>query len=275
MRWMTWRTEVFTTYKFGVSSHSHRQFLFILIKVIFLLTYSCLSATKWCKSTWMPSCELPIGCAFYHSDTFPVRFRSLRTKVMHLCILIKPKKGFLSLVCVRWVISLYLFWLVIAGVLNNTHTSLGRALMRLWLLRPSLSLDVIRARHDAVECFLKPENQPTSNTLHGHLKGIKNVPRMLGVLKTDRAKVPDWQGLLKVCHNLVAADRSLLYHHSLEKFTIICVLLKETLSELHSASHVEIVKKVRVRHKSFPLCRRCSSLFQLWTLPKSGISEQR
>ncbi|KAF5369357.1 hypothetical protein D9758_002767 [Tetrapyrgos nigripes] len=114
--------------------------------------------------------------------------------------------------------------LSLAGVLNNTHTSLGRALMRLWLLRPSLSLEVIRARHDAVECFLTPENQPTSGTIHGHLKGIKNVPRMLAVLSTDRAKISDWQGLLK--------------------FTIICVLLKETLSELHSASHVEIIKKL-------------------------------
>ncbi|THV00846.1 hypothetical protein K435DRAFT_750810 [Dendrothele bispora CBS 962.96] len=114
--------------------------------------------------------------------------------------------------------------LSLAGVLNNTHTSLGRALMRMWLLRPSLSLNTIRARHDAVECFLSVENLSIINSLHGHLKGIKNIPRMLGILKTGHAKVSDWQGLVK--------------------FTVICVMLKETLSELHDAGSIEIVKKV-------------------------------
>jgi DNA mismatch repair protein MSH5 len=34
--------------------------------------------------------------------------------------------------------------------------------------------------------------------MHNHLKGIKNVPRMLGLLKMGRAKLSDWQGLVKV-----------------------------------------------------------------------------
>ncbi|KAK7469304.1 hypothetical protein VKT23_003788 [Stygiomarasmius scandens] len=88
--------------------------------------------------------------------------------------------------------------LSLAGVLDNTHTSLGRALMRVWLLRPSLSLNTIRARHDAIDCFLKAENHSATNALHSHLKGIKNVPRMLNILKTGRAKVSDWQGLVKI-----------------------------------------------------------------------------
>lgn len=84
------------------------------------------------------------------------------------------------------------------GTLNGTKTSLGRSLMRTWFLRPSLSLEVINARHDAVACFSDSENLVSANAMHGHLKGIKNVPRILGIMRMGRAKVSDWQGLVKV-----------------------------------------------------------------------------
>lgn len=75
---------------------------------------------------------------------------------------------------------------------------MGRSLLRTWLLRPSLSISVIRSRQDAVACFLRSENVATSNTMHNHLKGLKNVPRLLGLIKDGRAKLSDWQGLVKV-----------------------------------------------------------------------------
>ncbi|KAE9400467.1 hypothetical protein BT96DRAFT_965335 [Gymnopus androsaceus JB14] len=114
--------------------------------------------------------------------------------------------------------------LSLAGILNVTNTSLGRTLMRSWLLRPSLSLSVINARHDAVACFLRPENITTAKTLNGYLKGIKNVPRMLGILRSGKAKVIDWQVLLK--------------------FTLLCAMLKEAVVELHEASNLDIVQKL-------------------------------
>ena len=84
------------------------------------------------------------------------------------------------------------------GILNNTKTTLGHALMREWLLRPSTSLDVIRARHDAVACFLRPENLATAGVMHAQLKGIKNIPKILAVMKAGRARISDWQSLVKV-----------------------------------------------------------------------------
>lgn len=75
---------------------------------------------------------------------------------------------------------------------------MGRSLLRTWLLRPSLSISVICARQDAVVCFLRSENLVVSNTMHNHLKGLKNVPRILGLMKDGRAKLSDWQGLVKV-----------------------------------------------------------------------------
>lgn len=88
--------------------------------------------------------------------------------------------------------------LIIIGILNHTRSALGRSLMRTWFLRPLLSLQVIKERHDAVECFMRPENQVPSSTIHAHLKGIKNLPRILSTMKSGRAKLPDWQGLVKV-----------------------------------------------------------------------------
>jgi len=70
--------------------------------------------------------------------------------------------------------------------------------MRTWLLRPLLSLPLIKERHDAVECFTKPENQVPSDTIHAHLKGVKNLPRILSTMKSGRAKLSDWQALVKV-----------------------------------------------------------------------------
>ncbi|KDR82897.1 hypothetical protein GALMADRAFT_220895 [Galerina marginata CBS 339.88] len=110
------------------------------------------------------------------------------------------------------------------GILNNTKTTLGRSLLRTWLLRPSLSLSEIRSRHDAVECFMRSENVATANILHNHLKGVKNIPRVMGLMKDGKAKLTDWQCLVK--------------------FTFHATMLRDSLSELHKASNVDVVKKL-------------------------------
>ncbi|KAF8645267.1 hypothetical protein AX16_008091 [Volvariella volvacea WC 439] len=110
------------------------------------------------------------------------------------------------------------------GILNNTRTALGRSLLRTWFLRPSLSLSVIQARHDAVACFTSPENTVTVTSMHNHLKGVKNVPRILGVMRTGKARLADWQGLVK--------------------FTFYAAMLRETIIELHQAGDVDIVQRL-------------------------------
>ncbi|KIK07942.1 hypothetical protein K443DRAFT_128726 [Laccaria amethystina LaAM-08-1] len=110
------------------------------------------------------------------------------------------------------------------GTLNGTKTTLGRALLRTWLLRPSLSLSVINDRHEAVECFMRLENLATATLMHNHLKGIKNMPRILSVLRTGRGKLVDWQGFVK--------------------FTFHTTMLRDTLMELRHASGVDIIKKL-------------------------------
>ena len=85
------------------------------------------------------------------------------------------------------------------GILDTTRTSLGRFLLRQWLLRPSLSLDVVNSRHDAVECLSRPDNISTGRTIAGHLKGLKNVPRVLKMVGRGLATVDQWIGVVKVC----------------------------------------------------------------------------
>ena len=61
-----------------------------------------------------------------------------------------------------------------------------------------MSLSIIRSRHDAVDCFSLSENIITANAMHNHLKGLKNVPRIMSQMRSGRAKLSDWQGLVKV-----------------------------------------------------------------------------
>jgi DNA mismatch repair protein MSH5 len=88
---------------------------------------------------------------------------------------------------------------VLSGTLDYTKTALGRSLLRTWLLRPSLSLATISARHDAVTCFIDPQNFAVTGTMHTHLNGIKNVPKIFGAVRGGRGKLADWQAIVKVC----------------------------------------------------------------------------
>lgn len=97
------------------------------------------------------------------------------------------------------------------GILDNTTASLGRSLLRTWLLRPSLSISVITARHDAVASFIRPENLVTAAAIHIHLKGIRNIPRILGAMRNGKAGIGEWQGLLKVGDFFKAEIFLLLY----------------------------------------------------------------
>lgn len=128
------------------------------------------------------------------------------------------------------------------GILNSTKMTLGRLLMREWLLRPSTSLEVIQARHDAVACFLRPENLATSGVMHAQLKGVKNIPKILGVMKAGKGKVSDWQVLVKVCSNNSSGDAH--GNRLLRQFTFHALMLRDALTELNHTSGVPILKKV-------------------------------
>ncbi|GAA5944527.1 hypothetical protein JCM3775_003284 [Rhodotorula graminis] len=81
------------------------------------------------------------------------------------------------------------------GIVNIARTPLGKLLMRQWFIRPSLELDVIEARHDAVECFIRDENQPAIDAVEANFKHIKNVRRVLKAIASGDGSLSDWQAI--------------------------------------------------------------------------------
>jgi DNA mismatch repair protein MSH5 len=84
------------------------------------------------------------------------------------------------------------------GILNNTRTYLGRGLLYQWMLRPSTSMSVIGARHEAISCFLRADNIGVSDAMHGHIKGLGNIARAIHMLKMGKGGLREWQALVKV-----------------------------------------------------------------------------
>ncbi|PIL22345.1 hypothetical protein GSI_15033 [Ganoderma sinense ZZ0214-1] len=140
------------------------------------------------------------------------------------------------------------------GILNGTKTTLGRALMREWFLRPSISLEVINARHDAVACFLRPDNTSTKNAMQGHLNGTKNVPRVFGAIRTGKAKVSDWQALVK--------------------FAFHALLLRDALSELKGAGGIEIVCKLLKALDVSSFCQLGNAVNEIIDWEESAIANR-
>ncbi|KZV73807.1 hypothetical protein PENSPDRAFT_648571 [Peniophora sp. CONT] len=110
------------------------------------------------------------------------------------------------------------------GILNQTKTTLGYAMLKTWLLRPSLPIPIITARHDAVACFTRAENFDVAFIMHNHLKGMKPVPKVLASIRAGRATATEWQGLMK--------------------FSYDATMLRDKLSELSGGAEVEIVRKL-------------------------------
>lgn len=92
----------------------------------------------------------------------------------------------------------------ILGILDFTKTNFGRALLRQWCLRPSLSIPEIEGRHDAISCFNRGENIPIANTMHSQLKGLKNATRAFSRIKSGKSTTMEWQTIVKVSQLIIS-----------------------------------------------------------------------
>ncbi|TPX68056.1 hypothetical protein SpCBS45565_g03372 [Spizellomyces sp. 'palustris'] len=109
------------------------------------------------------------------------------------------------------------------GIMDTTKTPMGRALLRQWFLRPSMSTDVIRERHTAVGYFLRPDIQFAMNQLRGSLKHVKNIPKILTKMRTH-ASIVEWQAILK--------------------FSYYALKIRSDLRELGADVKIPIVRKI-------------------------------
>ncbi|XP_071511736.1 mutS protein homolog 5-like, partial [Diadema antillarum] len=93
------------------------------------------------------------------------------------------------------------------GVLNRTRSAIGSKLMRLWFLRPSRNISLLRERQEAVAFFLNPRNAEVTASLQDCLRNIKNVPRIFKQMQQAQVSITDWQSLYKTAYNaIVIAD---------------------------------------------------------------------
>ncbi len=72
---------------------------------------------------------------------------------------------------------------------------MGSNLLRQWFMRPLLSLDEIKARHDAVGIFHRTENQDVTDIIRQKMKRMKNVHGLLQILQAGTAQWTVWKGL--------------------------------------------------------------------------------
>jgi DNA mismatch repair protein MutS len=90
----------------------------------------------------------------------------------------------------------------LAWAIDGTRTSMGARLLRAWLSAPSRDLEVIRARHDAIEALVAEPR--LCEELQSRLKDVRDVvrlaararlgtanPRELGALRRSLAVLPD------------------------------------------------------------------------------------
>ncbi|CAE6386833.1 unnamed protein product [Rhizoctonia solani] len=109
-------------------------------------------------------------------------------------------------------------------LLNHTSTHMGRALLRRWCLRPSLSITTITARHAAIECFALAENKNSVSSIRTNLSGLCQVPKTMALLRTGRGKLSEWRGVAKFA-----------YHVN---------LLKDTVRELRNCENIGAVDQL-------------------------------
>ncbi|XP_068106499.1 mutS protein homolog 5 isoform X2 [Hyperolius riggenbachi] len=89
------------------------------------------------------------------------------------------------------------------GLLNRCQSKWGESSMRLWFMRPTCCHAELKSRLDAIEFFMAPRNQETTESLQGCLKRIKNIPLILKRMTLSSTKVSDWQVLYKTVYNAV------------------------------------------------------------------------
>jgi DNA mismatch repair protein MSH5 len=85
------------------------------------------------------------------------------------------------------------------ALLDRTVAPAGRRVLRSWCQRPSLDLEVLQHRHDAVEFLVACRSAAPDvwRDLRSAFKGVKDCLRVLTRIKRVRATPTEWSGLMQ------------------------------------------------------------------------------
>ncbi|XP_072019479.1 mutS protein homolog 5-like [Amphiura filiformis] len=121
------------------------------------------------------------------------------------------------------------------GIMNRTKSVIGSKLLRVWFMRPSCDIDMLRKRQEAVSFFASSRNSEITANLHDCLKSIKNMPRILKQMKQAQASVGDWQALYKTVHSACSiGDLCRAQHVDIDIFKKISAAFSEDLFHIAS-----------------------------------------
>ncbi|KAI8611749.1 muts domain V-domain-containing protein, partial [Chytriomyces sp. MP71] len=108
------------------------------------------------------------------------------------------------------------------GLLNLTRSPLGKLLLTQWFKRPSLEMDVLVSRQEAIACLTLHANELHVESMRDAISFIGNIPRICSRLK-KKLSILDWEALLK--------------------FSYYCLKLRVSSDSLKS--NVSVFRKVR------------------------------
>ncbi|GBG27637.1 DNA mismatch repair protein MSH5 [Hondaea fermentalgiana] len=77
-------------------------------------------------------------------------------------------------------------------LLDRAKSTVGRKLLRRWVLQPLANRDMIEERLDCVQYFMQAAAIAHAGDLCKHLSGLRDVPRFLALLRARTAKASDW-----------------------------------------------------------------------------------
>lgn len=122
-------------------------------------------------------------------------------------------------------------WHSVLGVLDRCRTPQGHRLMAQWLKQPLRSYDIIKDRHDIVECFVD------SATVRSELHDIhmKRLPDILIVVKKLLRKKASLQDIFRLYQVVLRMPKIIRLLETLENPTVRNIItdpMKDTLADL-------------------------------------------
>ena len=90
------------------------------------------------------------------------------------------------------------------SLLDRTNSMGGRKLLRQWMLKPLFDIDAIKARQDAIECFVQPVSEEHALVICKYLKKIGPVDSILIRIQKCTTKPLDFLALTKAISSALA-----------------------------------------------------------------------
>lgn len=89
------------------------------------------------------------------------------------------------------------------GMMNLTKSIIGNRLLRVWFLRPTTNIQVLKERQKAIAFFHSPRNLEVVLSIQDCLKHVKCISRVLLKMASAQASTNDWQSLYKTVYNSI------------------------------------------------------------------------